>query len=118
MVADGSGDGDRIGRRRVCACAAWVAQVRGLRLACGRCEIGLVWVEACGFVGAAAAVGRGMGRREGWVGSCLSGAQRLMCCRLGCVCGWLVAWCVCWRRDGAWSATWCVNWARRSAADV
>jgi hypothetical protein len=94
----GSGGG------RVGACAAarhGMARVRGLRLARGLCEIGVVWVEVCEFV--AAAVGRGWQRREragrrplgqscGWIGL-----------RFGVLglCGWLALWCVCWRRDGA-----------------
>ena len=46
------------------ACAAawhWVARVRGLWLARGRCEIGVVWVEVLGIVGMAVVVGRGWG---------------------------------------------------------
>ncbi len=57
----GSGGG-RVG---VCGLARHgMARVRGLRLARERCEIGLLWVEACRFVGIAAVDGRGWQRRE------------------------------------------------------
>jgi hypothetical protein len=85
-------------------CAAWVAPVRRLRLARGLCEIGVVWVEVCGFVGMAAVVGRGWQRRER-AGRRLHWAERcgLIGLRRGVwgLCGWLVVWCVCWRRAGA-----------------
>ncbi len=89
--------------KRVCGCAAWVARVRGLRLARGLCEIRVGRVEACGFVGMAAVVGRGWQRR-GKGGSAAAWAER--CGWIGCgsgwgLCGWLVVGCVCWRRDGA-----------------
>jgi hypothetical protein len=94
----GSGGGRR---RRVCGCAAWVARVRGLRLARGLCEIGVVWVEVCGFVGAAAVVGRRWRRRERAGRRPLGRSAAVgsaAVCGLG-VCGWLVVWCVCWRWD-------------------
>jgi hypothetical protein len=106
------------------ACAAarhGVARVRGLRLARGLCEPGVGWVEACGFVGMADEVGRRWRRRE-------RAGQRPLGRRaavgsaavwgLG-VCGWLVVWCVCLRRDGGFeSATWRAMRARPCAAAV
>ena len=66
----GSGYADRIRAVGVVgACAAarhGVARVRGLRLARGCREIGVVWVEACGFVGTADVVGLSAG--DGRVG--------------------------------------------------
>ncbi len=84
----GSGGGRR---RRVCGCAAWMARVRGLRLARGCREIGLVWVEGCGFVGMTAVVGRGMAA-TGKGGSAAAWAERCgwIGCGLGFGCVWLV----------------------------
>jgi hypothetical protein len=107
------------------ACAAaqhGVARVRGLRLAWGLCEIGLVWVEVCGLVGTAAVVGRGWRRREragrrplgrsAAVGSAAVWGLGL--------CGWLAVWCGACAGGGTglWSATRCAMRARRRAAAV
>jgi hypothetical protein len=114
-----SGGGRRL---RVCSCAAWDGtSARAAARAWGLCEIGVVWVEGCGFIGMADVVGRGIAA-AGTGGSAAAWAERCgwIGCMIGvwvCVAGWWCGACA-GGGTGLGSATWRAMRARRRAAAV
>jgi hypothetical protein len=101
--ADGQGPDRALGASARVRCAAWVAPVRRLRLGRGLCGIGLVWVEILGSLvrqlWSGAEWGGGIRRVGAYIGwSAAVGSAAVW--GLG-LCGLLVPWRVCWRRDGA-----------------